>query len=80
MDKTRGHANMARYRTRTCVLGSMLVIASTGASAAQFDYGWRVGVGHSDNIGLTETDPISQNMLIPGFDRRFGWSNGYWGV
>ena len=59
---------MSTYRTRNCVLGSMLVIASTGASAAQFDYGWRVGVGHSDNIGLTETDPISQNMLIPGFD------------
>ena len=57
---------MSTSRTRNCVLGSMLVIASTGASAAQFDYGWRVGVGHSDNIGLTETDPISQ--AVASFD------------
>ncbi|WP_168171064.1 hypothetical protein [Rhodanobacter sp. B05] len=59
---------MSTRSTRNCVVGSMLALASTGAAAAQFDYGWRVGVGHSDNIGLTTTDPISQNMLIPGFD------------
>ncbi len=68
MDKSKGHAQMSTHRTRACVLGSMLAIGATSASAAQFDYGWRVGVGHSDNIGLTAADPVSQNMLIPGFD------------
>ena len=59
---------MSTRSTRIRALGSMLAITATSASAAQFDYGWRVGVSHSDNIGLTETDPTSQNSLVPGFD------------
>lgn len=68
MDKTGGHAHMSTHGTRIRVLGSMLAITTTSASAAQFDYGWRVDVGRSDNIGLTETNPISQTVLVPGFD------------
>lgn len=59
---------MSTRSTRIRVLGSMLAVTATSASAAQFDYGWRAGVSHSDNIGLTETDPTSQNSLVPGFD------------
>ncbi|MEO6927241.1 MAG: outer membrane beta-barrel protein [Rhodanobacter sp.] len=59
---------MSTHSNSVYAAGLMLAIGSTSASAAQFDYGWRVGVGHSDNISLSETDPISQSVLIPGFD------------
>lgn len=59
---------MSISSTRIHTAGLILAIASTSVSAAQLDYAWRVGVGHSDNIGLEENNPISQNVLIPGFD------------
>ncbi|HWU76427.1 MAG TPA: outer membrane beta-barrel protein [Rhodanobacter sp.] len=59
---------MSISSTRIHTVGLALAIASTSVSAAQLDYGWRVGVGHSDNIGLEQSNPISQNVLIPGFD------------
>ncbi|SEJ03072.1 surface lipoprotein assembly modifier [Frateuria terrea] len=36
------------------------------AVAGQLDYMLYGGIEHSDNIALTTTDPISQNVLIPG--------------
>lgn len=38
------------------------------AWAGQFQYTLRTGVEHSDNINRDDTDPISQNILIPGVD------------
>ncbi|WP_458071092.1 surface lipoprotein assembly modifier [Rhodanobacter sp. BL-MT-08] len=41
--------------------------ASVGsASAAQLDYSLYAGMEHSDNIALSATNPISQNVLVPG--------------
>ncbi len=59
---------MSTHSSCIRALGMTLAIVSTSVSAAQFDYGWRVGGGHSDNVGLDETDRVSQNVLIPGFD------------
>lgn len=59
---------MSTNCTRIRVLGLTLAVISTSVSAAQFDYGWRVGVARSDNIGLDESNPVGQNALIPGVD------------
>lgn len=45
-----------------------IAVVSGAASAAQFDYTVSTGIEHSDNINLSATDPISQNVLIPDFD------------
>lgn len=45
----------------------VLAIAATPALAGQFDYSLYGGVEHSDNIGLSNTAPVSQWLLIPGF-------------
>ncbi|MET0330846.1 MAG: outer membrane beta-barrel protein [Dyella sp.] len=37
-------------------------------SAAQFDYSVYTGIEHSNNITLSQNNPISQNVLIPGVD------------
>lgn len=59
---------MSTHSSCIYALGLMLAIVSSSVSAAQFDYGWRVGVGHTDNIGLDEANQTSQNVLVPGFD------------
>ena len=44
-----------------------LTAASTGtASAGQLDYTLYSGLMHSDNVSLSDTNPVSQNVLIPG--------------
>ncbi|MFZ0872598.1 MAG: outer membrane beta-barrel protein [Rhodanobacter sp.] len=45
-----------------------LAVASGTASAAQFDYSLFAGIEHSDNINLSGTDPVSQNVLSPGLN------------
>jgi hypothetical protein len=42
------------------------VMASSAAVAAQFDYSLYAGIEHTDNVNLSATDPISQNVFIPG--------------
>lgn len=43
-------------------------IAPSVAWAGQLDYTLYTGLEHSNNITLSTTDPISQNVLIPGFN------------
>lgn len=45
-----------------------ITLTSGAASAAQLDYTLYTGIEHSDNIDLSPTNPISQNVLIPGFN------------
>lgn len=54
-----------------CALTFTLTIVSGAATAAQFNYSLYAGIVHSDNINLTNTDPISQNVLIPGVNFNF---------
>jgi hypothetical protein len=49
----------------------MLVSAPGGAIAAQLNYVLYGGVEHSNNIALTATNPISENVLIPGMSFNF---------
>jgi hypothetical protein len=44
-----------------------LAFAAGPALAGQFDYSLYGGVEHSDNINLSDTGPVSQWLLIPGF-------------
>lgn len=44
-----------------------LVVVPGAASAAQFNYSIFGSVEHSDNITLSDSNPISQNVFIPGF-------------
>ena len=53
-----------------CAIAFTLVVSGT-ASAAQFDYSLYAGIVHSDNINLTNADPVSQNLLIPGINFNF---------
>ncbi|MEP6898406.1 MAG: outer membrane beta-barrel protein [Rhodanobacter sp.] len=55
---------------RTAVTVALTTVSGI-ASAAQFDYTLYAGVEHSDNIGLTATNPISQSVLIPGVNFTF---------
>lgn len=55
-----------------CAAATVVLTAATGvASAAQFDYTLYAGIEHSDNVDLSPTNPISQNMLIPGINFSF---------
>jgi hypothetical protein len=50
----------------------LVFAAAPGAVwASKFDYSLYVGIEHSDNITLSTTDPISQNVLIPGLNFTF---------
>jgi len=50
-----------------------LALAATSgmASAGQLDYTLYTGIEHSNNINLTSSDPISENILKPGFSFNF---------
>jgi hypothetical protein len=55
----------------TALARALLLVfaAAPGAVwAGKFDYSLYVGVEHSDNITLSATDPVSQNVLIPGLN------------
>ncbi|OOG50994.1 outer membrane beta-barrel protein [Rhodanobacter sp. C01] len=51
-----------------CTTTLALAAASGAAFAGQLDYTLYTGIEHSSNINLSTTDPISQNILIPGLD------------
>lgn len=44
---------------------TLALTTATQAAALDVDYTLGVGIEHSDNINLTATDPISQNVLEP---------------
>ncbi|RDS83662.1 hypothetical protein DWU98_04845 [Dyella monticola] len=48
---------------------TLALVVMPGASwASQFDYSIFGSVEHSDNITLSDSNPISQNVFIPGFN------------
>ncbi len=55
---------------RRTLLSLALVAACTPAAKAawRLDYTLGMGYQHSDNINLSQTDPISENVLIPSVD------------
>ena len=56
-------------RTATRIIAlSLLTAASHDAQALRLDYTLELGLLHSDNITLTPTDPVSENVLIPHID------------
>lgn len=65
-----GRRNNGAQGMVTPVRVAMLAFAlAPGASwAGQLDYTLYAGLEHSNNITLSSTDPISQNVLIPGFN------------
>ncbi|MEZ5519969.1 MAG: hypothetical protein R3F08_00610 [Dokdonella sp.] len=50
---------------RTLAPALLLVLASPGALALRLDYTVELGYLHSDNINLSATDPVDENLLIP---------------
>lgn len=62
---------MCRSNTLTRTIGLALLIVSANAAAAEFDYSLRTGIEHSDNINLSDTQPVSQNVLVPGVNFSF---------
>lgn len=44
---------------------SLLLITSASAFAVRIEYSAEIGLLYSDNIELTATDPVSENVLIP---------------
>ena len=59
---------MPASSTLSCAIGLALAVASGATSAAQFDYSLFVGINHSDNIDLTQTNTTSESVLIPGLN------------
>lgn len=51
----------------------MLALAATSgaAMAGELDYTLYAGIEHNDNITLSATDPVSQNVLTPGLNFDF---------
>lgn len=49
----------------------LFAASSAAASAAQLDYTLYTGIEHSDNIALTTTNQISQNVFTPGLTFTF---------
>lgn len=70
-DLQQGDGYMYRRNTLTRTIGMALFIASANAAAADFDYSLRTGIDHSDNINLSNSQPISQNVLVPGVNFSF---------
>lgn len=50
------------------VIALALAVASPAARAVQLDYTLYTGIERSDNINLASSQPISQNVFIPGFN------------
>jgi len=47
---------------------SVLAVLAAPAGAVQLDYTLELGLLHSDNINLSEDDPVSQNVAIPAIN------------
>jgi len=57
---------MPAHRIISVALTTAIVAVAGTASAAQFDYSLYAGIQHSDNINLSDSSPVSQNVLLPG--------------
>ncbi len=59
--------------SNTLARGVALALAATSATAmaGELDYSLYAGIQHNDNITLSATDPVSQNVLIPGLNFDF---------
>ena len=57
---------MSASNTLARVVTLTLAVASGTVAAGELDYTVYAGIEHSDNITLSATDPVSQNVLIPG--------------
>jgi hypothetical protein len=53
------------------VAASLLAMAYHDASAFRLDYSVELGFLHSDNINLSASDPVSEDVLIPHLDFHF---------
>lgn len=62
---------MPAVRTGVRPLALMLSLACGTASASQLDYTLYAGITHSDNVNLSQDQPISQNILAPGVNFTF---------
>ncbi len=47
---------------------SLAMLASAQANAFRLDYSVELGFLHSDNVNLSATNPVSENLLIPRLD------------
>lgn len=59
---------MARCRKLLRTSGLLLTAIAAPASAWQIDYSLQAGLGYSDNIDRSSTDPTGQAILIPRLD------------
>jgi hypothetical protein len=66
-----GMENMPASSTLGRAITLALAAISGTAAAAQFDYSLYAGIEHSDNINLSASSPVSQNVLIPGANFTF---------
>ena len=55
-----------KHRTPRFLVALLVATAAAPACAVQVDWLLTLGVEHNDNINLSETDPVSGNILIPG--------------
>lgn len=62
---------MPSSRTLASAVALTLAMTSGAATAGQLDYVLYAGLEHSDNINLSGTDPVSQNVLVPGLGFSF---------
>lgn len=62
---------MSAPNTLARVVMLALAAAPGAAMAGELDYTLYTGIEHSDNITLSATDPVSQNVLIPGVNFDF---------
>ncbi len=63
---------MALLRSAGRVIGLIVpIVAWSQAHAARFDYRLELGIENNDNVALSETDPVSQNILEPALGFTF---------
>lgn len=61
----RGAMNTMRLKR---LAAALLAVLAAPAGAVQLDYTLELGLLHSDNINLSQDDPVSQNVAIPAIN------------
>jgi hypothetical protein len=56
------------HTKRIWIVALFVFVASGHAQAVRFDYSAELGFLHSDNINLSASQPVSENVLIPRLD------------
>jgi hypothetical protein len=62
---------MALLRSAGYALALAALLACTQALAAKLDYAIDLGIEHNDNINLSATDPVTENVLRPSLGFSF---------